>query len=987
MAQEPKIKIPAALLEDADFKWHKLCASARKARIDLPDRPVFVSVLKHVFALSDFVAQGCIRHPSILKDLNDSGDLLRPYDIQLYRHALKHVLGGGSVSTNTPAADIPPEGPGAEISNQIVRLQSQLRKYRLREMIRIAWRDLAGWAQLDDTMADLSALADACLDQSLTVLYRLFCRQYGVPTNPAGQKQYLVVIGMGKLGGYELNFSSDVDLIFAYAESGYTSGLPTRMSNEDFFSRLCRAAIRVIGEPTDEGFVFRVDARLRPDGENGPIVMNFDSLIRYYQYQGREWERYAWIKARVVAGDKNAGQELLKRLEPFVYRRYLDYGVFESLRDMKHMITMEVKRRGVEENIKLGPGGIREIEFFGQIFQLLRGGVLPALQDNRIQRVLKTLLQEGLVPAQICDDLTRAYQFLRMCENHIQQLADQQTHQLPVKPLDRIRLAASMQFSNWESFLEQLKKHMHTVHAHFERLLESRDSARLETAFDDMAENLAVLWQNLIEAEQDQNLLRRAGFENPKEVIGQLKYLRTHPETRALSSEGRKRLDRLIPLFLKEAALSAKPELVLKRGIDLLKNIQRRTNYIALLLENPIARSHLIELICASPWMATYLARHPVLLDELLDPRRLYVPTGKDSLQRDLRRRLVRVPRDDLEYQIEELCIFKQVSTLRVAAADVSGVLPLMKVSDYLSYIAETVLDEVVELSWDHLVQKHGRPRCEMSGNLCDKGFAIIGYGKLGGLELGYSSDLDLVFLHAGIRDRQQKGAKAIDTSQFFARLGQRVVHILTTHTAAGILYEADMRLRPSGSAGMLVSHYEAFADYQFNQAWAWEHQALLRARAIIGDPLLIQWFAETRRTVLTRKRDAADLRTKVVAIRERLRQEHARPRPDVFDLKHDAGGIVDIEFLVQYLILLNSHQHPALIQWTDNVRLLYGLAVAGILDEHTACFLRRTYLIYRAVAHRLSLQEAPAQVPPARFHDLRQGVIEIWNRHLKDYS
>ncbi len=972
--------IPPSLNEDAHNKWRQFRASAKKNQIALPDSADFIKQSCRVFAFSDFVAKACIRNPQTIADLVHSKDLQRTYPSSAYRNRLQPVL---AEFIKTPLPDNTSR-PRIEsiIREQISALQPILRRFRMREMIRIGWRDITGGADLAETMRDLSLLADTCIDQSLAVLYALFCALFGTPTAKAGSQQFLTVIGMGKLGGLELNFSSDVDLIFAYPEAGHTLG-PTPISNDEFFSRLCRALIRVLGEVTQDGFVFRVDARLRPDGENGPIVISFDSMEQYYQYQGREWERYAWIKARVVAGDKTAGQGLLRRLKPFIYRRYLDYGVFESLRDMKHKISLEVKRRGMDRNIKLGSGGIREIEFFGQIFQLLRGGVIPALQHPTIQTVLQTLAREKFISEQTYRELTQAYEFLRTIENRLQEFSDQQTHNLPHDSPNRLRLAASMGLADWNSLALRLKRHRETVHTHFERLLESGEDSPLDAAAKDEPAGLSGLWQDSIDPAQGQQLLYQAGFENPEHILGLLNNLKDTPETRALSTQGRKRLDRLIPRVLQEAGLSEKPDLVMRRVVDLLKAIQRRTTYIALLLENPAALKLLVRLVSASSWIASYLARHPVLLDELLAPRTLYVPTEKGLLHKELRQRLQRIAPDDLEYQIEELCIFKQVSTLRVAAADVSGILPLMRVSDYLSYIAEVVLDEVVDLSWNHLVRQHGYPVCHLNGHSCEKGFSIIAYGKLGGLELSYSSDLDLVFLHAGARGLTQGGPHPIESSQFFARLGQRVVHILTTHTAAGFLYETDMRLRPSGSSGVLVSQYQTFRDYQLTDAWTWEHQALLRARAILGDKHLSSWFEQTRKEVLTRYRDKLDLKTKVVDMRHRLRQEQSREKSGFFDLKQGRGGMVDIEFLVQYLILLTSHEYHNLVKWTDNVRLLYSLASANILDEKTAYFLRSAYLIYRTYAHRLSLEEKPALVSKDKFQELRQKITAFWKSYL----
>ncbi len=951
----PLKELPKELADDAKRKWEAFIASAESANITPPRDPSTLPSVHRVFALSDFIAECCIRDPSILKDLIDGKALQRQYSQADYTESLAKALEGVT---------------DEEALNRI------LRHYRRKAMVRIAWRDLAGSADLTQTVTELSALADTCLDQSLNLLYRWQCKNLGVPMAADGAKQNLVIIGVGKLGAQELNFSSDVDLIFAYPQNGETQGAEKSLRNEDFFTRLCRQLIRAIGKPTAEGFVFRVDLRLRPFGENGPLTMSFDALERYYQEQGREWERYALIKARAVAGDKSAGDRLLQRLHPFIYRRYLDYSAFESLRDMKQMIAMEVKRKGMKDNIKLGPGGIREIEFFSQIFQLIRGGVSPALQNRSLQPVLETLAAQNYIGTDVCKELTAAYVFLRNTEHRLQEFSDQQTHELPSTRIGRMRLAAAMGMADPQSFDRALEKHRAKVHAHFQMLLETEEP---EGQDKEIENQLHGIWQHLLSERKTSETLSIIGFDQPQEVVSLLNYLRNHLETRELSQTGRQRLDKLIPKILKETGSCDQPLITLGRILELIKTIARRTSYLALLIENPTVLSHVVKLSQASPWLTSFLARHPVLLDELLDPRTLYKPPDKKALRKNLRQRIERVPSEDLEYQIEELCIFKQVNVLRVAAADVTGTLPLMRVSDFLSDIAETALNEVVELAWSHLIAKHGRPTCALDSITCERGFAVVAYGKLGGLELGYGSDLDLVFLHAGVIDQTRGGSRPIDNAQFFNRLGQRVIHILTSHTRAGKVYDIDMRLRPSGSAGILVSHIDAFREYQIKDAWTWEHQALIKARPICGEDILSERFDHIRREVLARPRPEGKLRDEVIGMREKMRKELRKQRKEYFDLKQDFGAMVDIEFLVQYLVLLHSHKHSELLKWTDNVRLIQTLMGTGVINEYTAHVLKHAYLIYRAAAHQLSLQEKPAQVEQNKFDRLQKTVCEIW--------
>ena len=699
-------------------------------------------------------------------------------------------------------------------------------------------------------------------------------------------------------------------------------------------------------------------------------------MERYYLEQGREWERYALIKARIAAGDREAGERLLERLHPFVYRRYLDYSAFESLREMKRMISLEVQRRGMENNIKIGPGGIREIEFFGQIFQLIRGGVNPALQDTGILKVLSVLAAERHIPRSVSIELGAAYVFLRTVENRLQAFDDQQTHELPDDDTGILRLAASMGLADEKSFQSLLEKHRRCVHHHFQMLLEAGDADNRRIQNDDQ---LQAIWQNRLTGPVAAEMLAATGYDSPDKVLQLLGYLRDDPKTRALSSKGRRRLDRLVPQLIKEIGDCSRPLVTLGRVMDLIKAIEQRTSYLALLLENPVALGHLIKLSDASEWIASFLARHPVLLDELLDARTLYRPPQTEEMQQALRLRLAQVPPGDLEYQIEQLCIFKQINVLRVAAADVTAALPLMRVSDYLSQIAEIIVTEVVDLAWEHLVQKHGRPGCRLDETSCGRGFVVIAYGKLGGLELGYASDLDLVFLHAGTKGQTRGGQRAIDSAQFYNRLGQRVIHILTAHTRAGRIYDVDTRLRPSGSSGMLVGHMDAFADYQAQDAWTWEHQALIKARPICGNDILAARFRALRAKTLARPRRRGQLQQEVAGMREKMRRQLLKPEADFFDLKQGVGGMVDIEFLVQYLVLQDAHQYPDLLQWTDNVRLIQSLIETGSLDEYSAHILKHAYLIYRAAAHQLSLQEKPARVPRGKFRRLRRTVADIW--------
>ena len=971
-----KINLPPEIMDDAERRWEMFSRTAEAPARTIAADKGFLEELLRVWGFSDFIFNSCLRDPGLLTDLLESRHLFETYPVDFYRKNIKSLL----TAFDHESAAGPPR---AGLANRLPPLQRLLRKYRQREMVRIAWRDLAGRAELAETMTDLSAFADACIDGSLGVLYDLQCGMDGIPRAKNGARQHLTVFGLGKLGGRELNFSSDIDLIFAFPETGKTDHPDHPLSNDAFFVRLCRNLIKTLSEITPDGQVFRVDMRLRPDGENGPLVMSFENTEEYYQLHGREWERYAWIKARAVAGDTAAGESFLQQLKPFIYRRYLDYGAFDSLRGMKQKISLEVKRKGLANNIKQGPGGIREIEFFGQVFQLIRGGVIPGLQDQCLLNILDTLSNENFIEPAIRNELRESYCFLRNVEHRLQEFSDRQTHDLPQDPKTRLRLSLAMGYDDWASFSSRLKRHTNRAHHHFSNLLASRHpQSEADCTAKDIQE-LTCLWTSTGTDEQARRELTKTGFKAPEAVIKLLDQFKNNPGTRALSRGGRAKIDKLIPIILKATSRSPQPDLVLKRLIGLIETIQRRTNYVSLLLENPSALEHLIRLADASPWIITFLSRHPVLLDELIDPRTLYVPPEKDALRENLDRRLGKIESGELEYQIETLCIFRQVNELRVAAADITDVLPLMRVSDYLSGIAETILEKVVSLSWQHLTAKHGRPSASIDGNPCETGFAVIAYGKLGGLELGYGSDLDMVFIHAGDKGQTGGGEHPIENSQFYARLGQRVVHLLTTHTAAGRIYEIDMRLRPSGSSGLLVSHFTSFQAYQTENAWTWEHQALLRTRVIIGDRHLADWFNRVRKETLTRKRVKMTLRQEVIAMREKMRGALSQKSPGRFDLKQDRGGMVDIEFLVQFLVLLHAHQFNELVTYPDNVRQIQALSETGILDERVAHLLRRIYLVYRATVHRLNLAETAPTVPESTFQDLRQHVEKIWSFYL----
>jgi glutamate-ammonia-ligase adenylyltransferase len=859
-----------------------------------------------------------------------------------------------------------------------------LRKLRRRESIRIAWRDLVGAAALDETLSELSALAEHCVDRALHHCYEQACRSFGVPRDVEGRSQRMVVLGMGKLGGGELNFSSDIDLIFTYPEDGQTDGRRAK-ENSLFFTRVGQRLIKVLSEYTADGALFRVDMRLRPFGDAGPLAMSFDAMEHYYQTHGREWERYALIKARVIAGDRAAGDELLDRLRPFVYRRYLDFGAFGALREMKALIDREVERRELFENVKLGAGGIREIEFIAQAFQLVRGGRDPELQRRELQAVLPGLAKRGQLSHEEVEGLMTAYAFLRRVENRLQMMEDRQTHELPQDDTQRARLAYAMGYDDWERFKQALDGWRHDVHEQFERIFAEpkRSDRELQAAEHP---GLTELWSAKLDDEQARQLLEETGYRSPGEVLAALKALHAGHAYRAQSVASRERLDRLMPLLIAAVGSADNADQALARILPFIESIARRSVYLSLLAEHPDALAQLVKLSAASPWIADYLRRHPILLDELLDPRELYAPSDRISLAQQLREEFYHVDPLDMDAQMDRLRQFKQVHVLRVAAADVMGALPLMRVSDQLTWIAEAILDHLLTVTWRQLTARYGDPRCEIDGQAHNPGFTIIAYGKLGGIELGYGSDLDLVFLHDSAGKNQfTDGVRPVDNATFFVRLGQRIIHALTAYTPAGVLYEVDTRLRPSGEAGALVSNLRAFDQYQRDKAWTWEHQALVRARPVAGSERISEAFQRIRAHLLARERDAAGLRQEVRDMRARMWHELGNHDARLFDLKQDPGGIADIEFMVQYGVLARAREHPTLTEFTDNIRILDGLAQSGVLSKENTRFLQGAYRGFRDNLHALSLQGEPPLVDAEAFDEQRSNVRRLWRELMED--
>jgi glutamate-ammonia-ligase adenylyltransferase len=902
---------------------------------------------------SPFTAEHVTANPLILDRFGKSGDL----DTSYAPGDIKKKL-GDFIGDNQERAGV----------------RARLLEFKVYEIIRIAWRDLTGAAPLSETMADLSDLACACISFGFEHLYPVLTRKWGTPRDSNGNAQNIVVLGMGKLGAGELNFSSDIDLIFVYPDSGQTDG-DRSISNDEFFTKLCREFIKLFSMGNGTHF-YRVDTRLRPFGDSGPLVMNAEAFEHYYQSQGREWERYAMIKATPVAGDIAAGNTIIQALKPFIFRRYLDYGAFDSFRDMKQRITLQVKNAKLKHNIKIGAGGIREIEFFGQLFQLIRGGVEPALQARPILLVMDTLVEKKLIDKKECDELKDAYHFLRLVENRLQAYQDRQIHDIPEDPVQRQILALSMGYEDENAFYTELSRIQGVVHKHFSGLLVQAD----DEDNDSSSQELKQIWDSITDPQFHGEDLSISGYEDTGSVVRLLKALAAHPHTRQLSQTGRNKLSQLLPHLIKKVGEHPDSDEVMAKLIDLVATIERRTCYLSLLIENKGALDNLIVLARKSPWIISFLSRHPVLLDELMDPVSLYSPPKRDMLEQEMERSMARVPKGDLEHLLEELNIFRQINTLRVAAADVSGNFSLMKVSDHLTWIAEIILNQVLASSWQIITEKYGHPKGIEGKGVEGCGFIVIAYGKVGGLEMGYKSDLDLVFIFDAESGYTSGTERSIDIGRFYSNLGQRIINALTMHTPAGTLYGADMRLRPGGDSGTIITHIQAYEDYLKNQAWTFEHQALIRARPVAGDPSLFKRFDTIRKKILTRERDDSILKKEVGQMRERMRRQRLKYEPGLFDLKQGRGGIVDIEFIVQYLVLRHACDHPDVLEWTDNIRLLQALSVDALISGEESSILQNAYVTMRKTIHRLTLQERSANVDENQFSEQAAKVAQIYD-------
>ncbi len=846
---------------------------------------------------------------------------------------------------------------------------------RLRNLVvaTLITRDLAGLADLSEVVETMSAFADFAIQTHLAAINQDMIAIHGTPIGEeSAAPQDMIVLGMGKLGGRELNVSSDIDLIFAYAEDGtteITSPEQRQLSNHEFFTRLGKKLIAALSEITADGFTFRVDMALRPNGASGPLAASFGMIEEYFIVQGREWERYAWVKARAITGRAEDLAILDGLIRPFVYRRYLDFGSIDAIRNMHGQIRAEVKRQEARHpdrsnNVKLGRGGIREIEFLAQVFQLIRGGRDAALRDRSTRIILQTLAQKQLLGTEVVEQLLHAYAFLRNVEHRLQYIEDAQTHTLPPNDADRLSVAQMMGYGDIDTLLAELDSQRTFVAAQFDAIFRDKNGNLPSDAADSSRTSESVTLSDTSSSEMVIARLAALGFQDAPDAGRRLLSTLQSPRMQALPEISRNRLLALINAALPIIAQKAEMQsATMGRLLDFLETIARRAAYLALLTEYPYTLERVIRMMSASDWAAKYLTKHPILLDELLDNRSLKATPDWPAFAQECQQQLDAV-KGDTERQMDVLREMHHAQQLRLLAQDLEGDLSVEHLADHLTSLADILIAATVQAAWETIANRH----CETPQ------FAVIAYGKLGGKELGYASDLDVIFLYQDDHP---------DAPALYAKLAQRFITWMTSHTSAGILFDVDIALRPDGASGLLVSSLASFEKYQSESAWLWEHQALTRARYCTGDAAIGARFEAIRENVLRQQRDAATLKVEVVKMRQKMRDAHPG-RPPLFDLKHDAGGMIDIEFIVQFLILQHAALYPSLTADIGNIALLKLCGESGLIDAVLAADAANAYRKFRKLQHQIRLQgEERARVEKSLVQTEVGTVIELWQSVL----
>ena len=849
-----------------------------------------------------------------------------------------------------------------------------LRALRKRTFFLLMVRDLGGLASLEEVVGAMTTLADRCVEQAYRTIMHDLVAIHGKPMDAmTGRSQEMLIIGMGKLGGAELNVSSDIDLVMLYPEEGETEG-PRPLSYHEFYGRLTRRMMPVLSELDAHGQVFRTDLRLRPDGDSGPLAWSLDAFEQYLFTQGREWERYAWLKARVIPArafdDSDAiahVQQFESLRQPFVYRKYFDFDTLAALRTLRERIRLDLQQKSLmrpgldtKRNIKLGEGGIREIEFVVQLSQLIKGGRMPALQQRGLLSALEAQTKAGLIPISTAEQLSDAYVFLRRTEHMLQYAEDAQTHQLPEEPERKAALAHAMGLTEVE-FEQTLSKHQRFVANTF------RDAFRIVGLDDKDTASEPTLAGESDQTSSLEAILARFGSESEALTARVESFLQGH-RIRGLSSTSRQRIDTLLPLALGVAQHTVQPLTAALRLLDLIEAISQRSAYLALLAEYPETMTRVARMMSASPWAAQYLIQHPLVLDSLIAWRTLMEPVDfarvAASMHADLDACLLPDGSFDIEQQMNLMRDIQRQISFQLLAQDLEGVLTVESLADQLSALADTLLQEALVRVWPQI-----NP-ATLSDEIGEPKLAIIAYGRLGGKELGYSSDLDLVYLYDDPRE---------DAVELYTKLGRRLTSWLSTMTSSGRLYDIDLRLRPDGDSGLLANSIESFEQYQTNQAWPWEHQALTRARFAAGDPHVGARFEQIRQSILKRERQPSTLAHDVREMRNKINAGHPNTT-DLFDLKHDRGGMVDLEFVTQYLVLVYAAQYPALLKNLGNIALLQLAGAAGLIETGLAQRASDAYRNLRRRQHELRLQGADkARVEQQELTEERQAIQALW--------
>jgi glutamate-ammonia-ligase adenylyltransferase len=850
---------------------------------------------------------------------------------------------------------------------------SALRTTRQLVLERLLCLDCDAQAPLQHITQAMTDLAEFALSRACAQVQQTLDQAHGSPCTPDGARAQLWIVGMGKLGARELNVSSDIDLIYIYDQDGDTRGDLDgrgRLSNQEYFAKAVRAIYALIGETTEHGFVFRVDLALRPNGNSGPPAVSLGALEEYLHVQGREWERFAWLKSRVVAtlgdADQSSPQALRNVVMPFVFRKYLDYSVFDSLRVLHRQIREHASKRSTghperANDVKLSRGGIREIEFIVQVLQVVRGGQFPELRTRPTLSALPRLTKANLMPPATAQALADAYDFLRRVEHRIQYLDDQQTHVLPAQDHDLDWIASAMGYARVPEFLNQLDSHRELVAQEFDALLGGGAEQECKSCNGGKTAAPVPGFDELLEQLPDDLRARVASW-------------REHPRVLALREESRTRLVRLIARTAQWVREAKVTEQAAVRLADWIEPLLRRESYLALLLERPNVHERLLRLLGAARWPARYLLKHPGVIDELAGADLLTERFSAVDFEHELEHRrasLSGTGEDDEETLLNLLRRAHHAEVFRTLARDVEGQLTVEQVADDLSSLAEAVLRITTRWCWERLKNRHrDAPQ-----------IAIIAYGKLGGKELGYGSDLDIVFVYEDEDER---------AGEVYASLVRKLINWLTVKTGEGDLYEIDTALRPNGNSGLLIISFDAYANYQqqrgSNTAWTWEHQAMTRARFVLGSDTLRQRFDVIRKAVIAAPRNADELKLEIIAMRNKVRAAHpvkGDPRHELFDIKHSPGGMIDVEFVMQYLVLSQAAQHPELIDNAGNIALLERAEALGLLPVGVGHAASGAYRELRHVQHRARLNEEPTQVFLPALQTERDAVLRLWQAVL----